>query len=176
MNQWPPKYRNIKLLVVIGNSNMGKSSVIRHIGGFPKGFAHSKSLGKFQIRKLRFSNQKDEDVGLLGYCSLQEMDIDPDEFVKLVANSPNCPDKIIVPLQKVSSCKCTSKAVDYIRTFQKQGWTITASVLLEDNLQNNMKQCRTYPRCVYVHSSLGGNPVYPTNVVAQFVRKHFNLV
>lgn len=165
-----------ELYIVIGDHDMGKSSVLRHLLGFPKGLA--KTSKKFQTKMLRFVNQGDCEVGLQAYCSLQEEHFSPQKFINYVNQSGNAPDKIFLALQlNAASTNQRNTANYYLNYFASHtNWTIVASVLLDTNLQNHLQPCPGFPNCIYVYSSLKGVPVHPTNVVAVDVRRHFGLV
>lgn len=172
------KKKRLEVYFVIGDSNSGKSSVLRHLGGFPKGFS-SKS-NKFQITTLQFL-QGPSDVGLMGYRSLQESKIRPIDFVNKVGQAGRLPSKIFVPLQYSPKPKGVNLgAADYIRYFhQNTNWNIIASVLLDPNQNNHLQSVSTLPayaNCIYVYSDRFANPPCPTNVVAVSVRSHFDLV
>lgn len=164
----------MKVYLVIGDADMGKSSVLRHLVAFPNG------TGKSIRTKVLDTVQGAIQICFYGYEALQEHGTLPQEFITLINNQSkkNLPDNLILAL-RLSATKKTSKvqacpdADAYIRTFLQNGWNIQ-SVVLDDSGK------ATFPNHWNAKSVLSRppkpqNPI-PTNQVAADIRKYFGWV
>lgn len=161
----------MKVYLVIGDADMGKSSVLRHLVAFSNG--NGKSIRTKTLATIHGTIE----IGFYGYQALQEHGTLPREFIDLINDQfkKELPDNLILAL-RLSATKKTSKvqacpdAEEYIKAFIAEGWEIQSAVL-----DNSGKE--TYPKHWNAKSVLSRPPKpqdpVPTNKVANDVRKHF---
>ena len=161
----------MKVYLVIGDADMGKSSVLRHLVAFSNG------NGKSIRTKTLATAHGTIEIGFYGYQALQEHGTFPREFIDLVNDQfkKELPDNLILAL-RLSATKKTSKvqacpdAEEYIKAFIAEGWEIQSAVL-------DYSGKETYPKHWNAKSVLSRPPKpqdpVPTNKVANDVRKHF---
>ncbi len=165
----------MKVYLIIGDADMGKSSIMRHLVAFPNG--NGKSI---QTKNLA-TVQGTIEISFYGYQALQEHGTLPLAFINLINNrfKNNLPDNLILAF-RLSATKKSSKvpacpnADTYIQAFINAGWTIFKSVVLDDSGK------ATYPNHWNAKSILSRppkpqNPI-PTNQVAADIRKYFGWV
>ncbi len=164
----------MKVYLIIGDADMGKSSVMRHLVAFPKG------NGKSIRTKVLDTVQGAIQISFYGYQALQEHGTLPQKFINLINRQfkGNLPDNLILALRlsatkKTSKVKACPDADTYIQAFINAGWTIFKSVVLDDS------GTATYPNHWNAKSILSRPqqvaPI-PTNKVANDVRKYFGWV
>ena len=161
----------MKVYLVIGNADMGKSSVLRHLVAFSNG--NGKSIRTKTLATIHGTIE----IGFYGYQALQEHGTRPQEFIDLVNGrfKKDLPDNLILALRlnatkgnkTVQACP---DAEEYIKAFIAEGWKILSAVL-----DGSGKE--TYPKHWNAKSVLSRPPKpqdsVPTNKVADDVRKHF---
>ncbi len=165
----------MNVYLVIGDADMGKSSVLRHLVAFSNG--NGKSIRTKDLATIHGTIE----ISFYGYQALQEHGDLPKKFINLVNNlfKKDLPENLILAL-RLSATKKTSKvqacpdADAYIQAFLKAGWTIFKSVVLDDSGK------ATYPKHWNATSVLSRPPkpqkTVPTNKVADEARKYFNWV
>ena len=158
----------MKVYLVIGDADMGKSSVLRHLVAFSNG------NGKSIRTKTLATTHGAIEIGFYGYQALQEHGTLPREFIDLVNDQfkKDLPENLILAL-RLNATKKTSKvqacpdADAYIRAFIKEGWTIFQSFVLDGSGK------ATYPKHWNAQSILSrpaqGKAV-PTNQMAANIR------
>lgn len=176
----------INAYIVIGDPNMGKSSVIRHLYGAFRGKQNSgiKNWVNHNVRAIlrkmiALVNGRNIEVCVHGMCALQEIDIDKQSYEFGVSHLRPFVTNVIVALRLVDAkCRKNWDAIDYINYFQRHGWNIAKTVVLTSNQQHvqNNYYAALFPNCLTVYSTQNGNPVCPTNAVAANVRTHFGWV
>jgi len=169
----------MNVYLVIGDADMGKSSVLRHLVGFSSGTG--KSIRTKDLAIVHGTIYSTIEISFYGYQALQEHGDLPKEFIDLVNGlfKKDLPENLILAL-RLSATKKTSKvqacpdADAYIQAFLKAGWTIFKSVVLDDSGK------ATYPKHWNAKSVLSRPPkpqkTVPTNKVADEARKYFNWV
>lgn len=175
----------INAYIVIGNPNMGKSSVLRHLYGVPRGLQKSsanqwrnQTVTSIRRKMIALVTNQNIEVCMQGYCSLQEIDIDQFVYESGVSGMQPPVSNVIMALQ-LNDAKGRNgwNAVDYVRHFQNKGWNIAGIAVLDSNLQyvQNNYWATVFPKCncLTVYSTPNGNPTRPTNAVASQVRNHF---
>ena len=175
------KKQKLHAYIVIGDPNIGKSSTVRHLMGLTKGCPFFTKQGKMRKtipqKWIRLVNGNHILVGMQGYCSLQELKnpVSAAFFVRFIQQlSPAVPN-IILTLQ-LNPPNGQPSAQSYVQHFL-HFWDVT-TVVLDSNMANVRSNywAQFFPNCRTVFSTRNGNPVYPTNLVAADVRKHFGWV
>ncbi len=168
--------QKLNAYIVIGDPNMGKSSVLRHLYGSNKGY--SITANKMKRKMIMLANNIPVEVCLLGYCSLQEASITPAAYFNAVSSISPAISNVVMALQLYDAKNRKGwDASDYIGYFTQNGWNIAAVAVLDTNVNNNYGIAPyLFPNSKTVYSTLKGNPVCPTNAVAADVRKHFGWV
>ena len=164
------KSKKINVYLVIGEPNMGKSTVMRHLVAFTKGTG--KSL--FEKELLTIYPQPFI-ISFYGYEALQESGISPQEFIQFVQNQTKQPENLILALRlnATNGKKNTQACPDanaYIQAFIKARWTISKSVVLDNS--GNAK----YPEdwnALSVLSKPDPKVPVPTNRMAAYTRIYF---
>ena len=183
-----PNNLSINAYIVIGDANMGKSSTLRHLIGITKGCPFYKKgtnifNNKIPQKWIRLVNGKDILVGMQGYSSLQERLtlVRAVDYVRFIQQLNPSVSNILLSLQLIPQNKTRrwASAQRYVSYFQRSGWNVMTVVLTTNRtyVQNNY-YAGIFPNtnCLTVYSTRNGNPVYPTNVVASDVRRHFGWV
>ena len=161
----------MKVYLVIGDADMGKSSVLRHLVAFSNG--NGKSIRTKTLATIHGTIE----IGFYGYQALQEHGTLPQEFIDLVNDQfkKELPDNLILALRlnatkgnkTVQACP---DAEEYIKAFIAEGWKIQSAVL-------DGSGKATYPKHWNAKSVLSRPPKpqapVPTNKVADDVRKYF---
>ena len=161
----------MKVYLVIGDADMGKSSVLRHLVAFSNG------NGKPIRTKTLATTHGAIEIGFYGYQALQEHGTLPQEFIDLVNDQfkKELPDNLILALrlsatEKTSKVQACPDAEEYIKAFIAEGWKILSAVL-------DGSGKATYPKHWNAKSVLSRPPKpqdpVPTNKVSDDVRKHF---
>ena len=168
------KSKKINVYLVIGEPNMGKSTVMRHLVAFT-----GRNGGKALFEKeLLTSYPQPFIISFYGYQALQESGISPREFIQFVQNQTKQPENLILALRlnATNGKKNTQACPDadaYIRAFIKAGWTIFKSVVLDNS--GNAK----YPEdwnALSVLSRPAQNAPIPTNRMAAYTRIYFGWI
>lgn len=175
----------INAYIVIGDPNMGKSSVLRHLYGVPRGLQKSsasqwinQTVASIRRKMIALVTNQNIEVCMQGYCSLQEVDINQFVYESGVLGISPPVSNVIMALQ-LNDAKNRKgwDAVDYVKHFQNKGWNVVAIAVLDSNLlhvqSNYWKTIFPNCNCLTVYSTLNGNPTCPTNAVASIVRNHF---
>ena len=154
----------MNVYLIIGEANAGKTTVLRHL------FGYWKSSKNGRLSRLATKNKGEINIFLKSFSALQEEKTGPREYIQFIKNHSMKPENVLVPL-RIDSINNCGRAVDYVREFEKEGWNIVASVILESKEKEIYPCC---PNCKSVKSRLERGCV-PTNKVAYEVRNHFNL-
>lgn len=112
----------MKVYLIIGDADMGKSSVLRHLVAFSNG--NGKSIRMKTLATIHGTIK----IGFYGYQALQEHGTLPQEFIDLVNDQfkKELPDNLILAL-RLSATKKTSKvqacpdAEEYTKAFIAAG-------------------------------------------------------
>lgn len=176
----------INAYIIIGDANMGKSSVIRHLYGAFRGMQNSGTVNWLNrniqtiLRKMiALVNGQNIEVCMHGTCALQEINIDRRSYEFGVSHLSPSVANVILALRLVDAKgRKNWNADDYIRFFQQRGWNIAKTAVLTSNQQyvQSNYYAAFFPNCLTVYSTKNGNPVCPTNAVAAIVRSHFGWV
>ena len=163
----------MKVYLVIGDPDMGKSSVVRHLVAFTKG------TGKSLLEKeLRTIYPPPFMISFYGYQALQESGILPQDFIRFVKKQPKQPSDLILAL-RLKATKANKNhpacpdADAYIQAFIKAGWTIFKSVVLDGS--GKAKYPNHWKALSVLSRPAQGNPT-PTNQLAADTRKYFGWV
>jgi hypothetical protein len=163
----------MKVYLVIGDPDMGKSSVVRHLVAFTKGTG--RSLLTKKLRVIHGHATIDMYISFYGYQALQESGILPQDFIRIVKKQPKQPSDLILAL-RLKATKANKKhkdcpdADDYIQAFIKAGWTISKSVVLDDS--GKAKYPNHWKALSVLSRPAQGKPT-PTNQLAADTRKYF---
>ncbi len=163
----------MKVYLVIGDPNMGKTSVMRHLVAFTKGTRKSLLTKKLRVKHVNATI--DIDISFYSYQALQESGICPQKFIQFVKKQPKQPSNLILALRlkKTKANKNYPACPDadaYIQAFIKAGWTISKSVVLDDS--GNAKYPARWKARSVLSRPAQGNPT-PTNQLAANTRNHF---
>lgn len=164
----------IDAYVIVGEPNMGKSSVARHLYGATRG-PQNKSQG-IRIKNISLTNGSIITVGLQGYQSLQEAGITPSAFVRYLRNLKQKPQAILFTLQLNPRPKLNMAAAQYFAALNGVV-NVVATAVLDTTTHTTFQfpNSRTFlsnPNGVPV----AGNPVITTNALARRVRSFFQWV
>ena len=164
----------IDAYVIIGEPNMGKSSVARHLYGATKG-PYNKRVN-IRIQPIRLTNGLIIDVGLQGYQSLQEAGITPQSFARYLSNLKQRPDAVLFTLQLNPRAKLFAGATTYFQALNGVVNVVATAVL-----DTNVKAAHAFPNCRTFQTNpngipVAGNPVITTNDIAKDIRQFFQWV
>ena len=153
----------MNMFLIIGEADAGKTTILRHLLGYWK------SSKNGRLSRLATKNKGGINIFLKSFSALQEEKTGPREYIQFIKNHSMKPENVLVPL-RIDSINNCGRAVDYVREFEKEGWNIVASVVLDSTGNENYSH---YPNCKSVKSRFESDSV-PTNKVAYDVRDHFN--
>ena len=161
----------IDAYIIVGEPNMGKSSVARHLYGATKGPYNKRS--NIRIKNIRLNNGNVIAVGLQGYQSLQEAWISPTAFVNYLKGLKNVPDAILFTLQLNPRPKLYANATQYFSALRGVINVVATAVL-----DTNANAVYRFPNCrIFLSNPNGvpvaGNPLVTTNELARDIRHFF---
>ncbi|WP_405331839.1 hypothetical protein [Fibrobacter sp.] len=165
----------MNVYIIVGESNFGKTTVLRHL----MAFAHNCKISSHDIneRTIRTINGNDIDVGLQSDSALQEQNVSYVDYESYINGLSKKPQNIILALRekggKIGKKKTGWDAVDYIAHFVKIGWNVVAVAALDAS--GSMNYGLTNPVWQSIQSINNGSYV-PSNKVADDVRKLFGWV
>lgn len=167
--------RRLDAYVIVGDPNMGKSSVARHLYGATKG-PYNRTAGNILIKPIKLLNGNIIRVGIEGYQSLQEAGVSPQQFANYLQKLKQRPDAILFTLQLNPRPKLNAGAQAYFIALRRI-LHIAATAVLDVNphaVHNfpNSRTFQSFPKGV----PMAGSAVITTNELARSVRQFFQWV
>ena len=159
----------MNVYLIIGDANMGKTSVVRKLSGFYEKF---ETLEEHKLNDLRFNvttlSGEKRSVLLQTYDSLQELLITPEEIYELISKKKVPPQNILVCLRRKGTTIKKHKlpnAITYLEYFRNKGWNIekVAFMSLEEGKSFPYEQSKT----------IVNDRKTPIDKLAELVKKHF---
>ncbi|WP_022654811.1 hypothetical protein [Aquaspirillum serpens] len=143
----------LKVHVVIGNPNSGKSTTIRHLSGcrIKENNWHICVNGSSRIFVVRMS-------------SLQEKSISPQDFINEINQITHPVTDILLPLRLQKRAAFPDYAA-YLLAFQNAGWQIASLAFMSQHQPSN-----TYGAAVYMHQQPNNWRLQPSNLIADNIR------